>query len=253
MSHASLPALAYIRGQMTRLVLLPGLATDAALWEAQLAVLPEDWHTVVSDVHTRETTITAMAARLLQEHPGPLVLCGASMGGMIAMEAARLAPQRLHGLALLGTTARPETPEMRGVREAAIELFAKGRVREVLEANVPLAFAPAQAGNAALVEAYIAMVERAGAGQLIAQNRAVITRPDARAHLPVLGCPVLAVCGRHDQLTPPELAREIAALVPQAELVELPDCGHMITMEQPGALNAHLLDWLGRLRRGRDA
>ena len=95
MSHASLLSLAYIQVPMMQLVLLPGLATDAALWKAQLAVLPADWRPVVSDAHTRETTITAMAARLLNEHPGPLVLCGASMGGMIAMEAARLAPQRV--------------------------------------------------------------------------------------------------------------------------------------------------------------
>lgn len=253
MSHAHLLSLAYIQAKMTQLVLLPGLATDAALWKAQLAVLPADWLPAVSDVHTREATISAMAARLLNEHPGPLVLCGASMGGMIAMEAARLAPQRMQGLALLGTTARPETPEMRAVREAAIELFANGRLREVLEANVPLAFAPRHAGSTALVEAYIAMIERAGAGQLIAQNRAVITRPDARGHLGSLACPLLAVCGAHDQLTPPELSREIAALAPNAELVELPDCGHMITMEQPDALNARLLDWLGRLRRGSGA
>jgi pimeloyl-ACP methyl ester carboxylesterase len=232
---------------MTQLVLLPGLATDAALWQAQLAVLPAVWRSIVTDVHTREATITTMAVRLLEEHPGPLVLCGASMGGMIALEAARLAPQRLRGLALLGTTAQPETPEMRAVREAAIELFAQGRLREVLQANVPLAFAPAQAGNASLVDAYIAMIERAGSDQLIAQNRAVITRPDARVHLHALPCPLLMICGAHDQLSPPEMAREIAALAPRAELVELADCGHMITMEQPDALNALLLDWLGRL------
>ena len=63
------------------------------------------WQPVVTDVHTRHDSIAAMAAALLEEHAGYLILCGASMGGMIAMEAARLAPQRIRALALLGTNA----------------------------------------------------------------------------------------------------------------------------------------------------
>ena len=77
--------------------------------------------------------IEAMATALLAEHPGPLILCGASMGGMIAMEAARQAPDRIVGLALLGTNARPETPEMYELRESAIERVMEGSttLREV--------------------------------------------------------------------------------------------------------------------------
>jgi pimeloyl-ACP methyl ester carboxylesterase len=84
---------------------------------AQLQALAA-WRSVVSDVHTRCDTIPDMAAALLAEHEGDLILCGASMGGMVAMEAARQAPERIAGLALLGTTARPETEEMRTLREA---------------------------------------------------------------------------------------------------------------------------------------
>src|SRR5690606_33416037 len=89
--------------------------------------------------------IEDMAARLLADHAGPLLLCGASMGGMIAMEAVRQAPDRVAGLALLGTTARPETPDMRALREEAVVLFAQGRVREVIEPNVAWVFHPANA------------------------------------------------------------------------------------------------------------
>ena len=86
----------------------------------------------------------------------------------------------------------------------------------------------------------------AGAAHLVRQNRAVVHRPDARLHLPHVACPVLVVCGAADQLTPPECSAEIAALVPAAEHHLLPDSGHMLTMEQPDAVNHLLVQWLAR-------
>jgi pimeloyl-ACP methyl ester carboxylesterase len=233
---------------MTRLILIPGLAADATMWQAQLHGLPQQWRALVTDVHMRHDSIPAMAQALLSEHEGRLVLCGASMGGMIAMEAARQAPGRIEGLALLGTTAAPESDGMRALREAAIDLFAQGRVAEVIEPNVAFAFHPDNA--AALAPTYLEFVLRAGAEQLIRQNRAVIGRPDARSHLGRLRCPTLVMCGDADQLTPAEHSREIAQLVPNAQLVLVQDCGHMLTMEQPQVVNATLLAWLASLQAG---
>ena len=228
------------------LLLLPGLAGDEVMWQAQVQALRE-FGPRVADVHMRFASIHEMAAALLAENDGPLVLCGASMGGIVAMEAARQAPPRLRGLALLGTTAQPETADMRQLREDAIKLFEQDRVAEVIEPNVALAFHPAQAADRTLAGRYVDFVLRAGARQLIAQNRAIMGRPDARWHLPAVRCPTLVMCGDADQLTPPALSQEIASLVPGAELVMVPRCGHMLTMEQPAFVNAQLLDWLGRL------
>src|SRR6478735_8903731 len=116
---------------MPQLILLPGLACDDRLWQDQWATLPSHMAPAVSDAHMRFETIEEMARDVLAAHEGPLVLCGASMGGMIAMEAARQAPERIQGLALLGTDPGAERPEMRLLRESAIELFAQGRVAEV--------------------------------------------------------------------------------------------------------------------------
>jgi pimeloyl-ACP methyl ester carboxylesterase len=228
---------------MHSLVFLPGLASDATMWHAQLDALAAH-RPVVTDVHTRNDSIPAMATALLQQHPGPLVLCGASMGGMVAMEAARQAPQRIAGLALLGTHAGPESAEMRALREGAIKLFAQGRVREVIEPNIAVAFHPSNAKDRRLADAYLDFVLRAGAEQLIAQNRAVIARPDAREHLPGLRCPVLVLCGEADRLTPPALSEEIVRLVPHARYQVVPRSGHMLTMERPDVVNAALLEWL---------
>ncbi|MEO7938912.1 MAG: alpha/beta fold hydrolase, partial [Burkholderiaceae bacterium] len=101
---------------------------------------------------------------------------------------------------------------------------------------------------------YLDFVQEAGAEQLIRQNRAIMARPDARRHLPELRCPVLMVCGDADQLTPLEHAREIVALLPQARLEILAQCGHMLTMEQPERVNALLSNWLASLPpRAQDA
>jgi pimeloyl-ACP methyl ester carboxylesterase len=233
---------------MPSVILLPGLACDAGLWSAQQPALATRHAVQVSTVHQRADTLLGMAALLLRElPPGPQVLVGASMGGMVAMHAALLAPQRVAGLALLGTSARADTPELIRLRTEACELFAQGRMDEVLRANVMFAFHPAQAANPAMVDAYLAMIGRAGAPQLIQQNRAVMARPDLRPDLPRITCPTLVAVGEADQLTTPEQAQEIAGAIPGARLHSVAGAGHMLTMEQPGAVTALLLDWLDSL------
>lgn len=226
---------------MATLILLPGLAGNETMWRAQQEALAP-WRPVVSDAHMRADDIPAMAATVLREHAGPLVLCGASMGGMVAMEAAKQAPERIAGLALLGTDARADSAEMIALRTAAIAQFAAGRVREVIEPNIAFAFHPDNAP--ALAADYLEFVLAAGADQLIRQNRAVIARPDQRPHLPRVRCPVLVMVGDTDQLTPRERSEEIASLVPQATLVVVPRCGHMLTMERAEVVNAELTAWL---------
>lgn len=231
------------------LLLLPGLACDAELFAAQGPALQNHGarcglRVLVSTAHARAPTLPAMARLLLAEHPrGPLWLAGCSMGGMLAMELHRQAPQRVQAIALLGTTARPDTPELITLRTKACTLFAQGRMDEVLGANILFAFHPAHAGDRALTQRYLAMLQRAGAQQLITQNHAVMARVDSRPHLGAVRCPVLVACGEADQLTPPEHAREMAALLPKAQLELVAGAGHMLTMEQPARLTELLLQW----------
>jgi len=233
---------------MTRVILLPGLASDAALWRHQVPALHAAGHSVhVSDAHARADTLSGMAHALLADHDGPLVLVGTSMGGILALEVFRQAPHRLAALALLGSSARPDTPQMIRLRSAAVQEFEQGRVDDILLANVPFAFHPSRQGDMALVSDYFEMVRCAGAAQLVRQNRAIMARPDSRPLLRRLRCPVLVVCGDADALTPPECSQEIAAAVLQAELHVLPACGHLLTWERPAEVNALLLAWLSRL------
>jgi pimeloyl-ACP methyl ester carboxylesterase len=228
-------------------LLLPGLACDAAMWHAQQSALSGQGPVLVSDVHTRHESLAAMAAELLAAHAGRLRLVGASMGGMLALEMVRQAPSRIAALALLGSTARADTTEMLKLRADAILMFEQGRMLEVLRANVALAFDPLNAQRPGLVRSYLEMIVRAGPRQLIAQNRAVMARPDSRALLPSIRWPTLVICGASDLLTPPECSREMAAAMPAARLEVIEKCGHMLTLEQPQCVNALLTDWLAGL------
>ncbi len=230
------------------MILLPGLACDKEVFEHPAAALQGAARLHISDVHSRCASLPEMARTLLAEHPGKHVLIGASMGGMLALEMHRQAPQRVQALALLGTTARADTPELIKLRTQACALFAAGRMDEVLGANVLFAFHPNGARAPGLVKRYLAMLGRAGAAQLIAQNRAVMARVDQRPHLPHITAPVLVACGEADLLTTPEHSREMAALMPHAQLEFVPGAGHMLTMEQPQRVTALLLSWLAKLK-----
>ncbi len=237
--------------ELPTVVLIPGLACDAELLAPQaqaLAAAGQAVHTSLAHFHG--LTLEAMATRLLAEVPGPLVLVGASMGGMLALHATLAQPARVRGVALLGSTARADTPELVALRRQACSLFAAGRMDEVLRANVPFAFHPNSARDPGLVARYLAMVRRAGAEALIRQNEAVMARPDLRPRLPRIGCPLLALVGEADQLTPPEHAGEIAAAVPGARREIVPGAGHLLSWEQPARVNALLLGWLAALSGG---
>jgi pimeloyl-ACP methyl ester carboxylesterase len=225
---------------MADLVFLPGLAADASMWRAQRAAWPD---APVADVHFRADTLPAMAAALL----GELLLCGASMGGMLAFECVRQAPQRVRGLALLGSSARPDTPEIAALRANAFAMIDAGRYDEMIALNVPFSFHADRLGETALTRAYVDMLLRAGAAQLVRQNLAVAARIDSRPLRGAIASPTLVVCGDADVVTPLEHSREIAAAVPGAELVVIERCGHMLTMERPDEVNAALARWLERI------
>ncbi|HET7525028.1 MAG TPA: alpha/beta fold hydrolase [Burkholderiaceae bacterium] len=232
---------------MSTVVLLPGLACDAALWRDQLPALSAHHDVRVSDVHQRHADLPAMASSLLAEHAGTLVLVGHSMGGMLALHAQRAAPQRIAALALLSSSARADTPELIRLRSDAIVEFERGGAEDVLRANAKFAFHPACADDRVRVDDYVSEILRAGAAQLIAQNRAVMARDDMRPWLANIGCPLLVACGDGDQLTPLEHSREIVHAVPQARLEVVHAAGHMITWEQPAAVTTLLLQWLAGL------
>lgn len=226
------------------LVLIPGLLCDAALWRGQVENLDDIAAPWVADV-TRDTSTTAMAERVLAEAPARrFALAGLSMGGYVAQAIMRLAADRVTRLALLDTTARPDTPEQTARRRGLIELAEKGQFHGVTSRLLPAFLHPDRLNDKALAEAVIAMAARVGKDAFLRQQRAIMGRGDGRPHLGAIACPTLVLCGRQDQLTPLEWSEEIAALIPEARLQVIEDCGHLSTMERPWEVSAAMRQWL---------
>jgi pimeloyl-ACP methyl ester carboxylesterase len=227
------------------LLLLPGLLCDEALWAPQAAALADLAAPIVGDL-TRHDSLPAMAASMLAETPGRFALAGLSMGGYVAQEIMRQAPERVTRLALLDTSARADSEEQRSRRRGLIELAAKGHFKGVTPRLLPFLVHTDRLTDQPLVEMVTSMAERVGSAAFLRQQRAIIGRPDGRADLARIACPTLILCGREDALTPLALHEEMAAAIPGAKLKIVEHCGHLSTLERPDAVNSTLRDWLAR-------
>jgi len=228
---------------MPHLILLPGLLTDSRLYAHQSAALADIAEITVGDP-TRDDSLAGMAERLLAAAPPRFALAGLSMGGYLAFEILRRAPERVPRLALLDTTARPDTPEQTQRRNDGIALARSGRFAEVMPALLPMLVHPDHLTLEAVGGLALKMADTVGPEGFIRQQTAIRDRPDARPFLPAIACPTLVLVGRQDQLTPPDRAAEMEAAIPGARLTVIEDCGHLSAIERPEAVSAALRAWL---------
>jgi pimeloyl-ACP methyl ester carboxylesterase len=226
------------------LVLLPGLLNTARLFQAQLAalrdrvadiVVPELWH---------EDTVGALAQRVLAAAPPRFALVGFSMGGYVALEMLRRAPQRIERLALIDTSARADSDEQRKRREALISQSSIGAFKGVTARLLPLLVHPARLGDGELVAVLQEMAQQVGREGFQNQQRAILSRPDSREELAGIAVPSAVICGRDDLLTPLLHSQEMAAAIPDAVLTVIDRCGHVSPLERPDAVSAALRQWL---------
>ncbi len=229
------------------LALLPGLLTDRALWAHQIAALADLAESRVADF-TTQGSIAGMARSVLEMMPARFALAGLSMGGYVAMEVLRRAPQRVGVLGRLDTKARLDTPARTAARKAFIEQARSGAFKGVSRQALEMYVHPDRVADAILADAVLAMTARVGRDAFLSQQAAIMGRPDSRPGLPKIACPTLVLCGRQDQPTPVECHQEIAAAIPGAKLTVIEDCGHLSPMERPEAVTAALRAWLGDWR-----
>jgi pimeloyl-ACP methyl ester carboxylesterase len=227
------------------IVLVPGLNCSARLYADQIPALWQFGPVAVAD-HRRDDSMPAIARRVLADAPPRFALAGLSMGGYIGLEIVRQQPNRVAKLALLDTGAGPEVPERTAQRKPMIELAQQGRFAEITDHQFPLLVHRTRHGDAALKAIVRAMNEETGPEAYCRQQQAIIGRSDLRPELAAIACPTLVLVGDDDQLTPPALAREMAAGIAGARLVVVPQCGHLSTLERPQAVNEALLDWMRR-------
>jgi pimeloyl-ACP methyl ester carboxylesterase len=225
------------------LVLIPGLLCDRALWTHQLAHLDDVADMSVADVAGRDS-MAELARSVLAAAPDRFALAGLSMGGYVAHEIMRQAPERVTRLALLDTKASLDTPEQTSRRMGLIELAEKGDFKGVTPRLLPLFVHLLRLQDAALTAAITEMAQRVGPDAFVRQQKAILGRADSRPTLVMIRCPTLVLCGREDALTPVDGHTEIAAGIADARLVVIEDCGHLATMERPEAVSAAMRDWL---------
>lgn len=234
------------------LLLLPGMMCDRRLWQAQLETFGADYDCRVGDI-TGAESIAEIAAQVLAAAPGSWSVAGLSMGGIVALEMWRQAPERITRLALLDTNDRADTPEKRDMRDAQMQSVLAGGLAEVLREELkPNYLACVHRDNTALLDEVLAMGIDLGQEVFMRQSLALKSRPDSRETLPTIACPTLVLCGDEDTLCPPALHREMAEAIPNAQLCAIADCGHLSTMEQPEAVNAALAGWLTRTSNRQD-
>jgi pimeloyl-ACP methyl ester carboxylesterase len=227
----------------TQLILLPGLLCDEALWAPQIAALSDLATSRVADL-TQDDSMVAMARRVLDEAPPRFALAGLSMGGYVAQEIMRQAPERVMRLALLDTSARADTPERLAQRRGFIELAHKGEFHGITQRMLPIYLHPDHLKEKAITDTVLAMAQRVGRDGYFRQQQAIMARPDGREDLQRIRVPTLVLCGRDDQATPLKLHEEIASLIPGSTLAVIDRCGHMSTLEKPAEVNIAMRRWL---------
>ena len=224
------------------LILLPGLICDAQLFAAQVAALADVAVPFVP--HLDAPSVGEMAEAVLGAAPKTFALAGLSMGGYVAQEIMRRAPERVERLALISTTARPDAPEQSAMRRDLIELAKTHRYAQVMPRLLPKLISAGRRNDADLKRVVVEMADAVGPEVFIHQQQAIISRPDSRPDLGRIAVPTAVICGDADELTPKDRHAEMADAIPGAKLSVVPGSGHLATLEAPDALSALLRAWL---------
>lgn len=229
------------------LVLLPGLLCDRAVWASQCDELSDVANCIVPNYGSLRT-ISDMAQYVLDSVPGRFALAGHSMGGRVALEVVRAAPSRVTRLALLDTgyqarQAGPAGEEEKASRLRLLDLASREGMRAAGIDWTP-GMVRTETLDTPVYQAILDMIERSSPDVFEAQIYALLTRPDATPVLSEIRCLTLLLCGREDRWSPVARHEVMHKAIENSVMCVIEEAGHMVTMEQPAAVNAALRDWL---------
>ncbi|KIC12936.1 alpha/beta hydrolase [Leisingera sp. ANG-M1] len=225
------------------LVLLPGMMCDGRIFEAQIRTFSGSMPVMVLPLAGGDT-VEKIAARMLSHLPPRFSLAGLSMGGILAMELVRRAPERISRLCIIGASPLAETPEKAADREPQIIAARTGRLEDVLRESLPMECLAPGPSRLEVHNLFCHMGMELGPELYVAQSRALQRRPDQQATMRRVHVPTLVLGGAHDTLVPPARHELLAQLIPDAKVEILPDAGHFPVLEDPDSVNRALLHWL---------
>lgn len=225
------------------IVFVPGLLCTGDLFAPQIAHLRGKHRCYVAD-HATSDTLDDIARSILRNAPETFALAGLSMGGYIAFEMLRQAPERITRLALLDTNARADRPEQFKQRRVLMGAAQTIGARAVQGMLLRYLIHHDRLNDRALTERVLLMADGIGVNAFVRQQQAIMGRPDNRPFLGGIKCPTVIVVGAQDALTPVKVSEEMHAALPGSVLEVIPHCGHLSTMESPDAVNRILDRWL---------
>mgnify|MGYP000101951133 FL=1 len=223
------------------LVLLPGMMCDARMYAPQIEALKDIAECQVGYLGGADN-IADIAKQVLLNAPEKFALAGLSMGGIVAMEVARQAPQRVTRLALMDTNPWVEEDDVKATRNRQIDAAEAGQLEQLLrETMVPRYLANPYS---LLTELCVQMGLTLGKDVFIRQSLALQTRHDQKVTLANFNKPCLVLMGEEDELCPIDRHECMVALLPQVAFVKIANAGHIPTLEKPAATNAALKQWM---------
>jgi pimeloyl-ACP methyl ester carboxylesterase len=231
---------------MQTIYLLCGLLCDATVWKVQTEALRNQGYQVEPISFQGFDSLQAMATHVLEQAPQHFSLVGHSMGGRVALEAYRQAPQRIDRLALLDTGYEPAAEVEQEKRGALVNTALTEGIDAIAETWARPMIGPSRQDDSELLDTILAMVGRMSGEIYAGQTHALLSRPDATDVLAEIRCPTFIICGKQDTWSPPERHQQMAKLIPHGELHLIDDCGHMSTMEQPHKVLSILEEWMSR-------
>jgi len=231
---------------MLPLVLLPGMMCDARLFGHQIATFSAERSVQVGCLCTSDD-VRSLAREVLAAAPAEFALAGLSMGGIVAMEIVRQAPERVRGLALLDTNPLPEPEAVAAGRSAQVERVRSGRLVEVMRDELKPNYLADGPRRDEVLELCMTMATSLGAKTFERQSRAITNRPDQRESLRAVSVPTLVLTGESDTLCPLERHTLMHSLIPGSSLVVVPGAGHLPTLERPGTTTEEMERWLRRI------
>ena len=239
------------------IVLLHGFPLDKRMWEPQAEALSGEFRVIAPDLrghgesqvtpgpYTMELLADDLNAFLDALGVGQVVLGGFSMGGYVAFAFYRKHPERVASLMLLDTRPQPDSEEAKGGRETMAQLAESEGAAPIAERLVPrLLCADTVANRQVVVDCVTTMITECSVEGIAGDLRGMALRGDSSDLLPNIGVPTLLVVGDQDVITPPAESQNMAAVIPNATLVEVSGAGHISNLENPEAFTAAIHDFL---------
>ena len=227
------------------LVLVPGMMCDARIYWPQVEVLSREMNVTVACA-TQGERIEEIASNILMGLPAKFALAGLSMGGIVAMEILRRAPERVTRLCLMDTNPLAETPQSAAGYEPMIVGVKAGRLDEVMRGFMKPDYLAPGPQRMKVLGLMAEMARDLGPEVFLRQVRALQKRRDQQSTLRKCKVPALVMCGAHDGLTPPKRHSFMAELIPYAKLEIVEEAGHVPTLEAPEVVTALLREWMGQ-------